>query len=258
MGYLLLFSVLFFSFLFAACAGQQEYAAPPVALDSVPAAELIEKADELYNKRSDNLNNVRSALELLRQARINEATNFEAVWRAAQFHYFLGDNAKSEKERDKAFKDGVAAGKSAISLQPDRPEGYFWTGANQGGQARASVLDAAANVEAIRRNMQKVIELKPDYQGATAFVVLGKIEIETRGMLGGDAEKAVRLLEEALRYEKKNPMIYVSLAEAYFYTDRKTEARRMLAEMRKLPKDAAFEAEQRQVEAEAEKLERKL
>lgn len=257
MRYLLSGCLIFSSIFFVSCASR---ANSPESARSNPASatELIAKADALYARRADDLNNVRNGLELLRQARINDGANYEAAWKIAKFNYFLGDNTKDEKERDAAFKAGIASGNSAIRLQPDKPDGYFWTGANQGGQAQASVLDAAGNVAEIRRNMQKVIELQPDYQNATAFVALAKVELKTRGMMGGDAQKAADYLEQALKYEKNNTMIYLNLAEAYFYLNRKTDARKTLDDMRRVPKNDEYAAEQREVEEEAQKLESKL
>jgi tetratricopeptide (TPR) repeat protein len=222
------------------------------------AAELILQADALYRQRAEDLQKVKNALQLLRQARIADGNNFETAWKIAQYNYFLGNNTKIETERDKAFKDGAAAGKIAISLAPDKPQGYFWEGANLGGQARASVIAAAANINDIKQNMQKVIEIDPAYEGAAAYLVLAKIELETRGMLGGDAAKAANYLEKAVALVKDNPMLYVSLAEAYFYANRKLEARRMLAQARKIPPDPEYAAEYAEAMNEAKKIEEKL
>lgn len=245
------------SILLVSCSHRAD-SAEPLTSNPALAAEQIAQAEALYDRRADDLNNVRNGLELLRQARINDGANYDAAWKTAKFNYFLGDNTKDEKERDKAFKDGITNGKSAIQLQPDKPDGYFWTGANQGGQARESIFDAAANVNEIRKNMQKVIELQPDYQNATAFVVLAKVELESRGLMGGNAQKAADYLEEALKYEKKNTLIYVNLAEAYLALNRKADARRILDEMRRVPRDERYAAEQSEVDEQARKLESKL
>jgi tetratricopeptide (TPR) repeat protein len=224
---------------------------------TISAAELISQADNLYKERED-LAKVRTSLELLRQARIADGMNFEATWKTAQFNYFLGNNTKDEKERDTAFKEGIAAGRSAVRLQPERADGYFWTGANLGGQAQADFISGAGNVSEIRQNMEKAIQLQPNYEGGTAYVALAQIELRTRGIMGGDAGKAAAYLEQALQTDKNNSFAYYYLAEAYFALNRKPEARKMLDALRKLPVNPDYVPERREIAEKAQKLEARL
>ncbi|MEP6924032.1 MAG: TRAP transporter TatT component family protein [Pyrinomonadaceae bacterium] len=225
--------------------------------ESLSAVQLIAKADNLYKQRED-LTKLRDGLQLLRRARVAEGNNYEAAWKLAKFNYFMGNNTKDEDLRDRSFKDGITAGKSAIKLQPEKADGYFWLGANLGGQASGNVLDGAANLSEIRQNMNKVIEIQPDYQGAMAYVVLAQTELETRGLMGGSAEKAADYLEQALKLNKENSFIYLYLAESYFYTNRKAEAKKMLDAMRNMPPSPDYLPERREAEEKAKKLEAKF
>ena len=225
--------------------------------ETVSAAELIAQADNLYKQRED-LAKLRDGLQLLRRARVADGNNFEAAWKLAKFNYFMGDNTKDEKLRDRSFKDGITAAKGATKLQADKPDGYFWLGANLGGQAEANIFDGAANLPEIRQNMKKVIEIQPDYQGAMAYVALAQTELKTRGVMGGKAEKAANYLEQALKINKQNPAIYVYLAEAYLYLHRKPEARKMLNTMRNTAPNPDYLPERREAEEIAKKLEAKF
>ena len=254
---ILAFLILFSSIVFTSCS-ENNQAENDVVGETIPAAELIAQSDELYKQRGENLQKVKDGLQLLRRARVADSSNYEAAWKIAKFSYFLGNHAKDEETRDKAFAEGIAAGKIATRLQPDKPDGYFWTGANLGGQAKFSLIDGAANIPEIRQNMQKVIELQPNYQGATAYVALAQIELKTRGILGGSPQKAVAYLEQALKLEKQNSLIYLHLAEAYLALNRKAEARKMLEAMYKLPKNDEYAFERREAEEKAQKLLAKL
>ena len=225
--------------------------------ETVSATELVAQAGALYKERDDPTK-LRDSLQLLRRARVADGNNYEAAWKLAKYNYFMGDNTRDETLRDKAFKDGITASKGAIKMQPDKPDGYFWLGANLGGQAEANVLDGAANLGEIRQNMQKVIEIQPDYEGAMAYVVLAQTELETRGMMGGSAEKAVGYLEQALKLDKRNSFTYLYLAEAYLYLNRKPEAKKMLDAMRSAPLNPDYLPERRAAEEDAKKLEAKL
>lgn len=247
---IMLLSALLFA---ASCGGaQSENSNAPVG-EAISAPKLVEQADELYRQRED-LAKVRDGLQLLRRARVADGNNYEAAWKLAKFNYFLGNNSPDEALRDKAFKDGATAGKVAARIQPDKPDGYFWGGANLGGQAKANILDGAANLPEIRRNMEKVIALEPNYEGGTAYVALAQIELETRGMMGGSAEKAADYLEQALKSNKQNSFIYLHLAEAYFYLNRKAESKKMLELLRNIPPNPDYLPERREAEEKAKKL----
>lgn len=244
-------ALLLIAFFVVNCGGAKDDAAP--VGETVSAVELVKQADELYKRRED-LAKLRDGLQLLRRARVADGGNYEAAWKLAKFNYFLGNNTEDETLRGRAFKDGAAAAKTAIKIQPDKADGYFWCGANLGGQARNNVLDGAANLPEIRRNMEKVIALDPNYESAMAYVALAQIELQTRGILGGSTGKAISYLEQALKLTKQNSFIYLYLAEAYFYSNRKQEARKMLDAVRNIPPNPDYLPERREVEEKAKKL----
>ena len=87
-----------------------------------------------------------------------------------------------------------------------------------------------------------------------AYVALAQIELQTRGILGGSTEKAINYLEQALRLTKQNSFIYLYLAEAYFYSNRKPEAQKMLDAVRNIPPHPDYLPERREAEEKAKKL----
>ena len=249
--------ILVFSLVFsAACASNQAEEATIAPKESVSAPELIANAENLYKERED-LAKLRQGIAFLRRARNTDSQNFAAAWKLAQFNYFLGDKATDDKESDRAFKEGLTAAKTAITLQKEKPDGYFWLGANLGGQAKKDVLSGAANIGDIKKNMEKVIELQPDYQGASAFVVLAQVELNTR-LIGGSAEKAVELLEKALTLEKGNSMLRLTLAESYLATNKKDEAKKQIDFIQKMTPNPDYLPEHKEVLEKAKKLAEKF
>ena len=60
------------------------------------------------------------------------------------------------------------------------------------------------SVKKIRKAMNRVIEIDPNYQGASAYDGLGQLEMRTRGLTGGSAEKAVEYFEKGFgRWTRK-------------------------------------------------------
>ncbi|MBK7708734.1 MAG: hypothetical protein IPJ30_24015 [Acidobacteria bacterium] len=58
--------------------------------------------------------------------------------------------------------------------------------------------------------MNKVIELDPKYQGASAYDALAQVELSTTRMMGGKPEKAVEYLEKALELKGEHVHLFAS------------------------------------------------
>ena len=50
------------------------------------------------------------------------------------------------------------AGKAAVQLQPNKPEGHFWLGANYGGTAAHSTLANLSSFQDIKGEMEAVLK----------------------------------------------------------------------------------------------------
>src|SRR5690349_18864008 len=107
--------------------------------DAKAAADRMAEADALYQQRED-LNKARVAVASLRQARTADYGNYEAAWKLARAAFYVAEHTDNDSERDDLYREGIEAGKAAVTLQPDKAEGHFWLGANYGGSAAHSTL----------------------------------------------------------------------------------------------------------------------
>lgn len=226
------------------------------AKEAVPASELIVQADNAYKLRED-LGKLRETVGLLRRARNAEPNNFEAAWKLAQANYFLGDKSADAKESERAFKEGVTAARNTVNLSKEKPEGYFWLGANLGGQSKKDLLSGAANLTEIKRSMEKVIELQPNFQGAAAYDALAQVELNTR-LTGGSTEKAIEFAEKGVALDKDNSLLRVTLAECYLAANKKDEAKKQIDFVQKMKPNPDFLPEFKDSLEKAKKLEGKL
>ena len=209
---------------FAACAPHSEAESEKRA-ETVSTADLIKQADELYRQRED-LTKLRAGIAVLKRARAADTENFEINWRLAQADYFLGKHSTDAKESDKAFTDGINYARIAARAAPDKPHGHFWLGACLGGEAEKSPFTKGITAMGeIRAAMQKVIEIEPAYEGASAFDALAQLELKG-GFAGGKPEKALEYLEKGLAVDKTNPYANLHLAEAYLALNREAEAKK--------------------------------
>jgi Tfp pilus assembly protein PilF len=221
--------------------------------DAAVAATDVVKADKLYAER-DNLLQLRQAIALLEQAHITDPDNYEAAWKLARFNYYLATHSTDKNERDKAFRDGIAAGKDAVQLQSGKPDGHFWLGANYGGTAQSSILAGLASVGDIRNEMETVIKLDQGYQNGSAYMVLGLVYLNAPGFAGGDPKKAVDEMEKGLPFGDGNAFLHLHLAEAYLKVGRKSDARRELEGIINMIPDKDYVPEYNEAVSAAKKL----
>jgi tetratricopeptide (TPR) repeat protein len=221
------------------------------------AAESIAQADELYAQRADVMK-VRQGLIALRQAAAEHATNYEVAWRVAKYNYYLGSHTTDETEQEKAFHDGTEAGKLAIQLNTDRPEGHFWLGANYGGNAEISTLAGLAEIEDIKREMEAVLKIDESFQSGSAYMALGQVYLKAPRILGGDVGKAIEYLEKGLKYGPNNALLRLRLAEAYAEAKRIPDSHRELKVLLESQPSPGFEAEHNDAVRQGRELEAKL
>jgi tetratricopeptide (TPR) repeat protein len=249
----ILITIVITSCLLISCSRSQtaENDAPPPPNRPVP--ETLAKAEELFKQR-DDVEKLKQARQLIAGVRQPDHRNYEVEWNFAKYSVFLGEKTEDEDKKEQIFEEGRDAGKMASRINADQPEGYFWYGANLAELAKMSPVTVGyTSVDNIREAMNKVIEIQPAYQGASAFDILGEIELNTR-LFGGKASKAVEYLEKGIELEKNNSNLRLHLAQAYLDDDKIDLAKQQLQYIVKMQPDPNFVPEHQQNVAEAKKL----
>ncbi|HBE81329.1 MAG TPA: hypothetical protein DDW24_00935 [Blastocatellia bacterium] len=238
----------------SSCSMRADGETSPGSPGAITIGPAIETAEKLFAARED-IESLRKAVKVLSEARNPAERNYEVEWKFAKFSYFLGKRTESENEANKIFETGRDAGRIASRVQPSSPEGHFWYAANLGELSRLSPITVGIkSVDDIREAMLKVVAIDPGYQGASAFDALGQLEMETRNLKGGKAEKAVEYLEKGLGINKDNANIRLHLAEAYLAVKRDADARKQLDALFDLKPDPAFIPEHTEAVAKGKKL----
>lgn len=224
---------------------------PSVSADQIDAARA--KAEQLWKEREDHAK-LREAVAALRSVRDYRHRNFEVESQYAKYNYFLGKQSQDAKESDAAFEEGKNAGKIASTVDPKRPDGYFWYGANLGEIARKNMLTVGVkSIGDVRGSMEKVLEIDPRFENSNASDVLGQIELETR-LYGGSAEKAITIFEKALEVETNNMNLHLHAAEAYLQVKKDGEARKHLEQVLRMKPNPDYAIECREAVEKAKKL----
>lgn len=224
----------------------------PVA-DSASAAGDVASADQLYDQRED-LMQLRRGIVSLRQALTKDPGNYDAAWKLSKFNYYLATHTDNSNERDAAFREGIDAGKTAVQLQNEKPDGHFWLGANYGGAAEHSTIQGLATVNDIRNEMQTVLRLDEGYQNGSAYMVLGLVYLNAPSIVGGDPKKAVEEMEKGLRFGEPNAFLHLHLAEAYKKVGRNDDARKEIKKILSMKPDPNYQPEYKEASAAAQEL----
>lgn len=120
------------------------------------------------------------------------------------------------------------------------------------------MLAALAEFQDIRREMERVIEIDPNYEVGSSYMVLGQLYLEAPRILGGDKEKAIEYLERGLRVGSDNGLLHLRLAEAYHATGRDRDARKQIDFILKMTPGSNYLPEHEETVAGAKELAKKI
>jgi len=223
----------------------------------VPAApDPISDIDRLFSYGADP-SSEKQALEIVERALKTQPNDYELLWRAARSYYYTADGV-ADRDKLQYYNRGIAVGGRAVDQKKDSVEGHFWLAANYGGYCRVSGGIPLKTVKKVREGMEMVLRLNDRYEEGSAYVALGEIDRQLPRLFGGDDKRAVARLEQGLKIVPENLEMKLALAEAYMDTNRKTDARRQLEELMKMPLSPARTNESRRAQEKARSLLTKL
>ena len=148
-------------------------------------------------------------------------------WRQARTQYSL---AKKAGESKSDYYDlCILHSSRAIDLQPDSAVSYFYRGLCRGKQGEMKGVWASLGmIEPFKEDMTKAIELGPKVNHAGPHRALGKLYLELPFFLGGDSDKAVFHLKEAVRLAPDYAENHLGLAQILVKKNNSTQARESL------------------------------
>lgn len=224
------------------------------SLFSQSAEELIAQGDELYAMMKD-MATAKEALAKYQKALGIAENRYEASWRIARIQYYIGAHSESKKEKKAIFSQGVYWAKKAVELEPEKPDGHYWLGVNNGkyGETRG-VLKSLSLVKPIKRSMNKIIELDRSYEDGGADRVLGRVFFKVPGFAGGSKDKSLEHLMKSKELGPEDALTRVYLAETLLKFKEVEKAREELNYVLNMEDDDRWIIGIKESKAEAEKL----
>lgn len=182
------------------------------------------------------------------------AGDFEAAWKLARTRFWLGSRVP-QQERKALLEAGIAAGRAAVTAQPNRPEGHFWIAANMGALAESFGLRQGLKYRGeIRDELMTVLKLDPGFQQGSADRALGRWYFKVPALFGGSRRKSEQHLRQSLTYNTNSIASRFFLAETLLDLDRRSEAVAELQRVVDTPPDQQWLPEDRHFKQQAQRL----
>lgn len=192
------------------------------------AEDYIAQGDALFNDMKD-MATAKEAEALYHKAIGLMDNRYEAFWRLSRILYYIGEHTEKKKDKKAIFAQGVYYAERAIEREPEKPDGHYWHGVNNGkyGETRG-VLKSLFLVKPIKRAMNKVIEIDRSYEEGGPDRVLGRVYFKLPGFAGGSKEKSLEHLLKSKEYGPDDAVTRLYLAETYLKLDQVDKAREEL------------------------------
>jgi tetratricopeptide (TPR) repeat protein len=199
-----------------------------MSVPSLPAH--AQNADALYADRA-NMASAQRALDIWSGELKTHPGDFEVAWKLARIAYWLGTHGP-EAGRRTFLEQGVEAGRTASTVEPAKPEGFFWLAANMGALAESFGMRAGLKYrKPIKEALETVLRLDPAFQNGSADRALGRWYARVPGLFGGSNKQAEAHLKTSLQHDPDSTISHFFLAELLLDQGRKGEAR---AELQKV------------------------
>lgn len=177
--------------------------------------ELIRQGDEYYRTHHLAPGRFEEAIALYEKALAVRPGDYFLLWRLSEMLQIYGQCLGSELRERKiaAWEKGVVYGKRAVEVRPDGKEGHFYYMANMGALAQIKgTLFSVWNLRSIRKELDRTLELDPDYP--PALVARAQFLTELPRVLGGgDETQAMSLYRRAVEIDPDYLIAYYYMAQ---------------------------------------------
>jgi tetratricopeptide (TPR) repeat protein len=233
--------------------GGRHASARPAGQDRPPQPAHASDPDALYAQRED-VTRAADAERIWAERLAQNPRDFESAWKVARARYWLGGHVGAA-DRKRVLEAGIDAGRSAVAIAPDRPEGHFWMAANMDALAESFGLRQGLKYRGrIKDALLTVLKIDPAFQQGSADRALGRWYYKVPGLFGGSMRKSEEHLRRSLTYNPNSHSTLFFLAETLLELDRNAEAIATLNRLIAAPIDPEWAPEDREFKAQARRL----
>ncbi len=191
------------------------------------ADALVDSAIELDAQRHLEAGNLDKSRDILLQVLEREPDHLQANNELSKVYYHLGDRAETKDEKVKLYTKGTEYGQKAIRIDDKDKWAHFWYVVNLGRRSQTKgVFNSLAYVPTVKKEVNKVLSIDPEHTGA--LDVKAMFYYELPGLLGGNVNRSIELLDKALALDSAYALLYVDMAKCYVKKKEYDKARQYL------------------------------
>ena len=221
-----------------------------IALAFGAAAAQAPDPDALYKQR-ENIASAQQAEAAWADRLAKDAKDFESAWKLARARYWLGGHA-ADARRKVYLEAGIAAGRAAVAIAPNKPEGHFWIAANMGALAESFGLTQGLKYRGrIKTELERVVAIDEPWLQGSADRALGWWYHRVPGLFGGSEVNAEEHLRRALTYNPVSTATLYFLGEVLLERGKTAEARATFQRVLDAPLDPDWTPEDKEFKDKA-------
>ena len=233
------------------------------------AQSTFDRGKRFYRLRDANADsftadpiNINRAIDLFESALNQNIKPEESAIYLLRSYYFKGMFTDlNEDQKKDVYDKGRNLGEKMIDRYPDSVPIKFWYAANIGRWADVHSFMRAATSgisKKLRRICKNIIKKNPNYQDGGGYRILAQVHFYSPSIpivMGWPSkDKALELVEKALKIAPENPTNKMLYANILLEFDRKEEGKELLHEIRRMTPRASHKIEDRYVKYRSQKL----
>jgi len=153
------------------------------------------------------------------------------------------------------LESGIDAGRAAVRIAPEKPDGHFWIAANMGALAESFGLRQGLKYRGpIKDELETVLRIDPGFLQGSADRALGRWYHEVPRLFGGSNKESEVHLRKSLTYNPQSTITLYFLAETLLDEGKKDDARKALQQVLDASLDPDWAPEDREFKEKARKL----
>jgi len=208
------------------------FAVPAVSAQNLTLADI----DALHEKGQSQAE-YQSIASAIKKVLTGNSDQYQWQWRLARTEYALAKT--SDEAKIDHYDQCIRHSSLAIELQADSAVSYFYRGLCRGKQGEMKGIWASlAIIDPFEEDMKKAVELDPTVNHAGPHRALGRLYMELPFFMGGDSDKSLDHLKEAVRLAPDYAENQLGLAQAFIEKNNSEQARETLHKMMQLTDNA--------------------
>jgi len=192
--------------------------------------DVFEKADALWVERGGTGEKAKEGLKLLDDYLANNPDDFEALWRAARFCFWVCDRTDDKEVKKEYSQKGMAYAQKLIDKWPNKVEGYYFYTINLGEYGKGIGVLTAMRQKLTKnyvKNGDKAVELDKRYEQCGPLRAMGRFYFKVKWPYR-DLDKSVEYLTEAVQLCPNKLRSYSYLADTLYDRKQYDEAKEVI------------------------------